>query len=254
MRKYVSDNLLNLVSIFIGVVGSIIGVVLYYRSKRIRFPAYVDAWRTRIVDKRTTNTPGLQVLHDGQAITGKDVTSLIVYFWNGGREPIRKADVLRQYAFFLGEDGTMLHADIVRSTRSECGIKILFPHPMTNRIALEFDALEYGDGVAVQLIFSGEPETPIVMDGTCIGAETIRNATADYKAGRFRIGKSSPRITNALAPLFLGVSIGVRTFTNHSYFDGGLGAAMALIGVFNLVPIIKSYGMAYYGSLKRLTK
>jgi len=188
MAQYLNGPWINLTSLlfgFIGAIGVVLAIFFYYKGIRVPIPAYINAWRTRIVDKSTSATPGLQVLHDGIPIAGKDVTSATVYVWNAGRASIRKVDVLRPYAFCLGEDGTLLHANILKATRQECGISISFSEPLSNRIALNFDVLEYGDGAAVQLIFAGLSETPISMAGVCVGAETIKDATQEYRANHF---------------------------------------------------------------------
>jgi hypothetical protein len=251
MLKFATDNLVGLIGILIGV---LVAAYTYYRSVKERIPAYVVPWRTRIVDKRLVSAPSLQLLYDGQPITGQDITSATVYFWNGGREPIRKADVMREYAFYLGEDGKLLHANILKATRTECGISVVLPVPATNRVALNFDVLEYGDGVGVQLIFSGDPDTPIDMAGVCVGAEKIRNATRDYRSNSFQHEQFFPRTSLSLFMALAGITVVVISFRAGDWPQVGVGLLLATLGLFGLFAILRSSKGSYYASLKRLAE
>jgi len=273
MEKYIADNWLGLTGLVVGVFGVMVGIVLYYRAKRIRLPAFVvHPLRTRIVDKRTINAPNLQVLHNGQPITGQNVTSVTIYFWNGGRQPISGTDVKQEYRISLGEgeDTTLIHANILKVTRPVCASRIVFAEPMGNRVAIAFDFLEYGDGVAVQLFFIGNPNVPIHVTGVCLDSEVPKNATHDYTSNRFD-GTKGMLSGFLLGPLLVAFAVllgyGVlNSLVRDVKSDHGWSVVwemagiiiatifiliLGLVGAYGLSESLRRFG-SYYGSFKRL--
>lgn len=256
MAQYINGPWINLTSLLVGVIGIVVGAAVsaffYYRSIRIPIPAYVDAWRTRIVDKSTSATPGLQVLHNGAPIVGQDVTSATFYFWNAGRAPIRKADILRPYAFYLGEDGTLLHANVLRATRQECGISISFPEPPSHKVDFNFDVLEYRDGAAVQIIFTGVPETPISLAGVCVGAETIKDATTEYRNNQFNYDIWKKGTFVGLG-MFVMALVAIIALVREGSFIGAVPVLfIGALGLWGFVASFRIKAGSYNSSLQRL--
>jgi hypothetical protein len=166
-----------------GFIGTALGVVLsiyfYRRSIQRPIPTFaIDPLRVRIVDKSNASVSGLEVLHNGHPVNDKNVTATTVYFWNDGRLPLRRTDVLTPYSLWLNEDCEILDCRVVKISRAVCN-----PHVenVGIQVKLAFDVLEDIDAVAVQVIHAGVPETGIEFGGVAVGAATPKRFAANHR-------------------------------------------------------------------------
>jgi hypothetical protein len=165
---------------FIGTsIGIVLSVVFYRRSVQEPIPTYAaHPLRVRLVDKTRMKLSGLEVSHNGIPLGGANVTATTVYFWNNGRLPIRKSDVLEPFVIELDEHSEVLDCHLVKKTREACGFHLesLDSIKVTNYVRLEFSIIEHGDGVAIQIVHTGNPEGKIRMKGACVGAKELKKA------------------------------------------------------------------------------
>jgi hypothetical protein len=148
----------------------ILAIYFYFRSIHRPVPAYsVHPLRVKIVDNTRLTAPGLEVLHSGQSLGDQNVTAATLYFWNHGRGPIRKSDVLTPFTVDLNESAQVLDCQIVNSTGAVCGFGVS-PDKSSKRVLISFDIVEHTDAVGIQIIFTGDANTAIQVNGACVGA------------------------------------------------------------------------------------
>ena len=94
---------------FLPYVGPLIGLTglslaLYFHAQSVqeRTPLYYVGPRATIVDSSIATPSPLQVLYKGHPVGDANVVATVVYFWNGGKLPIKAEDVLEPLSIDLG--------------------------------------------------------------------------------------------------------------------------------------------------------
>lgn len=186
MQNFTFETWLNIVSVSVGLIGVALACYFYRRSILKPVPVYgTHPLRARIVNESEMKTRGFSVLYDGRPIES-NVTATTLYFWNEGRMPIRKADVLRAFTITPAEESTFLQWQIVSVSREACGFS-LSPSPSSgmgnaSKLVITFDVMEEGDGVAIQIIHAGDPDADLSLSGVSIGARSLARNDLDLTA------------------------------------------------------------------------
>lgn len=98
-----------------------------------------------------------------------------MYFWNAGRGPIRKNDILVPYTLHLDQRCLcILDATIIKKSRNVCrfGLEV---DQWIGETKIYFDVMESGDEVAIQVTYAGGPSFKLHMTGEAVGARTLRS-------------------------------------------------------------------------------
>ena len=165
---------LSVGSVTIGVIGIVLAVFFYRRSIQKPVPTYgIPPFGVRIVNSSQMRASGLEVLHDGHPIGDRDVMAVTLFFWNEGRTPIRRADVLEPYAIAVRGRIDVLDYRMSKATREVCGFscgEVLRGEEWTF-LKLNFDIIEQSDGAAFQIVYAGDLTAPILLRGVSVGAQ-----------------------------------------------------------------------------------
>lgn len=159
----------------LGLAAAIAGVVAAYYFYRVsvqeRVPTFlIDPITATIIDSSGPNLSDLTVLFKGKPVGQRNVAAVRIYFWNAGRMPIRRADVLKPVQCVLRADAEILEARVLKSSRDVTGFKIIpSANPTENRVTFDFDILEKDDGAAIQVIYAGPPRPGIHFEGVLVG-------------------------------------------------------------------------------------
>ena len=168
-------NYFNVVCGIVTLASFAFGIYWYVQSKQERAPAYyVSPTRARIVDTSVPAPPQLQVLYKGKDLNA-NLSAVIVYFWNNGKLPIKAEDVLEPMKIELDPLCGIIDARILKVSRAVTGFgKGEISDTMKNELPLSFRILEHNDGAAIQIIFSGKPDTSVSLKGVVMGAKAPR--------------------------------------------------------------------------------
>jgi hypothetical protein len=176
----------------IGLVG--ISLALYFHAQAVqeRTPTYyVSPQRAVIVDATAPGLSELQILHRGQPV-GNSVVAVTLYFWNDGRLPIRRADVLEPVAVQIAAGAEILEARIQKVSRPVVKFSTgEVPSDARNFLPIDFEILEKGDGAALQMIYAGTPDARIDVTGTIVGAGDPRILSTSTSSQFFK--RSDPK-------------------------------------------------------------
>src|SRR2546427_3066211 len=163
----ISDRALSISGILIGLTGVIAAYYFYRQSVQERIPTFlIDPVRATIIDSSGPKLSDLSVLYRGKTVGDRSVTAVRVYFWNAGRMPIRKSDVLKPIECIFSDGAEVLDYRLLRSSRNITGIRLSPGLGSPNdRLAIDFDILEKDDGGAIQVIYAGPQGAAIHFDG-----------------------------------------------------------------------------------------
>lgn len=103
----------------------------------------------------------IEIRYEGEPVPR--VTRTLVFFWNSGRESIRSEDV-REPVLLHIDEGSLLRATLIRSTRDEIKARLSAPGP--SEVVLEFSHLDRGDGCCVEVLHTGP-------DPMCVSLKTV---------------------------------------------------------------------------------
>ncbi len=143
---------------------------LYLGIKERKPTFYVDPVRTTILDKtHAANAPLLLLKANGDTIKA-DVTSVYFYFFNQGKETIKRQNVYSPVRISLSDSAKILDFKILKSARAVSGISLKYDST-SNSLMIDFNALEHEDGIAAQLIMEGTKNATLSVSGGIDGVK-----------------------------------------------------------------------------------
>ena len=146
---------------------------LYIGIKERRPTFYVDPIRTTILDKTHAANAPLRLLKANGDTIQADVTSVYFYFFNQGKETIKKENIYSPLKVTLSDNTQILDFKVLRNARAVSGIELKYDSA-TGSLIIDFNALEQDDGLAAQVIFEGKKEAVVSISGGIDGVKSCR--------------------------------------------------------------------------------
>jgi hypothetical protein len=158
----------SIISIVITIV---FGYYFLYVGIRERKPTfYVDPTRTTILDKENAaKAPLLLLKSNGDTITS-DVTSVYFYFFNQGEETIKKENIYSPLKVVLSDHAEILDYKVLKVSRPVSGIEVT-RDTLGHTLNIDLKALENSDGFVGQIIFEGNKNASISLEGGIDGVK-----------------------------------------------------------------------------------
>jgi hypothetical protein len=129
---------------------------------------------SRMAVADSAKLPTFEIKNKGRVVAGP-VWFADFAVWNQGRAPISDRDVLRSMKIDLGENTTIYDSAVVKSSRSECGLKVA-PGDLSSTV-VTWKILEEGDGGIIRITYSGKGDARV--DGSLIGQHSISMSERD---------------------------------------------------------------------------
>lgn len=158
----------SLISIAITIVFGYYFLYIGIRERRPTF--YLDPIRTTILDKTHAANAPLRLLKANGDTIQSDVTSVYFYFFNQGKETIKRENVYAPIKIYLSEGAKILDFKILKSARPVSGINLTYDST-SQSLLIDFKALEQDDGLAAQLIFEGKRDASVNISGGIDGVK-----------------------------------------------------------------------------------
>jgi hypothetical protein len=158
----------SMISIAITIV---FGYYFLYIGNRERKPTfYLDPIRTTILDKKNAGSAPLQLLKANGDTIKSDVTSVYFYFFNQGAETIKQENIYSPLKIVMGERTEILDFKILKVARPVSGISLRLD-TVSRSLQIDFKALEKDDGFVGQIIFEGNKNASILLEGGVDGVK-----------------------------------------------------------------------------------
>lgn len=175
--SWIRVNWLSVLGVVIGLLGVGFSFYFYKLSEKEREPVFlVDPYRSIIVEANTIKDFPLKVVdRDGRNVE-KDITSVRFYFWNEGRETIKKSEILKPLKITIASpDVEVIGYKILSSSRADIVQPVLSLESGSNNVLnVSFDILEKDDGFSAQIIFAGSPNAAVELKGTIEGVKGLK--------------------------------------------------------------------------------
>jgi len=187
LQRIAQNPLVTLLSLALGVIGIILALVFYLKSRKLKVARYEVLSRT-IVEDLTAKLDGLEVRY--QQVPQQRITVSRVFVWNEGTDTIDTADLtpIDPLRVEFSEGAELLDARIVFQTYPANQVRINVPalpseSKTPTNLNISFDYLDHSDGAIVQLVHTGARSHKIVVKGKIKGSEPIQRVTSPaYRA------------------------------------------------------------------------
>jgi hypothetical protein len=167
MKDFINNNLYNLLGITTGVIGVILAIVFYIKSKKIKKPFY-SLSSFCLVNERFADNPDIKIKFKDESIETLTVTKVAI--WNGGRDTINKSDIPLNTGIKVHTTNgiTIYCADIIYNSDTANNFSLIHDNSK-NEIIIDFDYFDYDQGVIIKIFHSGTSSKNINLTGKVKG-------------------------------------------------------------------------------------
>lgn len=178
---------------FIGLLGIFTAYIFYIKGKKEPAPWYsIHPLRVHIVDTGQAEIQGLEIRHNGNLRSDKNITATTVFLGNRGSAALRRNDILEPLVIKFPDESEILEARIVKVSRQLCGFSIEKAQTCPTEVKISFNIAEKFDGAQIQIIHSGAPDASITFTGTFVGCAFLER---DYNSiGQSALSKILPSV------------------------------------------------------------
>jgi hypothetical protein len=151
----------------------IIGVMSssYFTSLETRkLTFYVNPAKAAIVS--TDKSDKLKVYFEGKLLE-RNVTAVNIAFWNAGKTPIKKDEVLEKLEFRTPKNVPILEVKLTKVSRDVVGLEIDRTKLPEGILPLSWKILEKNDGAVIQVIYAGTANDELSAHSVILGQEQI---------------------------------------------------------------------------------
>jgi hypothetical protein len=184
-RGYKSTEISDGLSLAFGILGVLLGIFFYIRSKREKLPCY-SIYSRNIIREYVSSIENLEIKYSGQKI--KNLTISRIVFWNKGKEVINWNDNVESAPLSIRvRDGyEILGSEIIVSNESTNMFSFVKATDKT-AINVKFDYISKDNGFIAIVYHTGKYDDDIEICGKIKGA---------YKIGRIDVDTLNGRIDN----------------------------------------------------------
>jgi hypothetical protein len=151
----------------------------------------VNPVRTTVV--KAGQASRLKVSLEARELTN-DITALQVAFWNAGKRPIRRGEILEPIVLSTGSGHPILEGTLRKSSRQVTQIALGAARVTNGDLGVSWDILESADGGVLQLIYEGDTSVPLQIRGIVEGQRSIRVRTPPQRIPTPERGHASASI------------------------------------------------------------
>jgi|WetSurMetagenome_2_1015567.scaffolds.fasta_scaffold167094_2 hypothetical protein len=231
-----NNYVINIIFIILALIGYILSIVFYLRSRKIKKPCYKFA-KSELIQSYVNSIEGLEIFFDNNKIDNLSLTSLA--FWNEGNEVINGADVAikNKLKVIANEDVSILTTklDIIENPSNNFTINFSKEEKI---VLIDFDFVGQYEGIILKLYHSGDTKTPFRFEGEIKGVKIIQK---DYLSTPIYVKKLYIMYLLYILPIMLS-GILVSAFFANNYRNYALGYfILAMISAIFLVFYLKYY-------------
>jgi hypothetical protein len=174
MLVFFSNPVVGIIGWLATILGLVLTVYFYIEAKETRqLTYYLNPVKAALV--RSGQASRLSTTFDNKPIKG-DITAAQVALWNQGKLAIKKQDMLKPVVLYTENNAPILEATIRKSSRDVTGLSLATEQLQQGRVGISWDILERNDGCVIQLIYAGNPDLNLSIDGVIEGQPQLEQA------------------------------------------------------------------------------
>jgi hypothetical protein len=235
-----TDTELAVVLALAGTIAAVVvGWFFYWLGKKERRPLYTVVGNTVV---RADEDRHIEVLFKGESVPV--VTRSAVAFWNAGREPIRRADLVGTHPLQakLPTDVRVLDVNVLATTRPQ--IDFDWVSETDRNVGIDFSFLNRRDGGVIEILHTGMDPFEVKVEGAIVGVDGNPQRIVDEPSGATSVGLT---LTGALlgvlaatVPSILGLTSSILGLTSRSRQYNPIAASVVgvVVGVVLVVWLV----------------
>jgi len=167
----------NFLSTAIGVLGIIFGFWLYHLGQERREPFYLAKESVQIFDS-TASSPTIRLTDKSGATVDDSVYVVEASIWNAGKKPIEPSDVRIPLRINLAGARRILDFGVVAQNQPQISdVRVSLAKDSSNSLDMDFKHLDPGLGVRIKIVYAGQDDPEVALQGAIVGA-TIKDGTS----------------------------------------------------------------------------
>ncbi len=155
-------------SFFIAITGIGVSLFLYFLSIKKPEPVYIVKKEPSIIYDKTHVGSRISLQVNGKTVVNENVYITTLVLWNKGRKTIETSDVGRK--FYVKGNGNTEILDIKITKQKLEGIAGFKLIKSGNAYQINWDRFESGFGVEIQIVYSGDVNSKVFIDGYVTGS------------------------------------------------------------------------------------
>lgn len=171
LEKLMNNPIAWLILSLISVVSFVFGIYTWVAGKKKK-EISISQESYELIRAGKKQIPKLDVIYDGVNVDNLTVTS--IYIWNSGNDVINTSDIVHTKKFTISscENTNILDAYIIREVDESNKFRIVSMD--RNRMTIDFDYIDQGEGCLVQLFHTGSSQA-LCFDCKIKGGKKIRH-------------------------------------------------------------------------------
>jgi hypothetical protein len=203
-----ADRWIALVSLMITIAAILFSIWAYRRGEKRRIPTVVTSAPGKLIEPTLNRIDGFSITHKEKPVAANGISLLSVFFWNDGQLPLQSSEVISPYRVIFPKDVRVLDLALTNTTRSNLGIEAkVVSTDEYDSIMISFSVLEPGDGLKLQVIFDGPPNSEITFSGSCLGSAKLKVLSPDGRYFSDRAKRLAEIFQSSLALLIVAISL-----------------------------------------------
>lgn len=161
----------NLVSFIIALIGIILSIYFFQKSKKNKKPIYLN--RTiNLVKENIHKIDTVQITYNNAPISNLSITKIA--FWNDGRETINSSDIAQNdnIKVNISDEFQILDAEIIYQKKPSNDFRIKVNEDFKT-INIEFDYFDFEEGIVLQVYHTGNDSSDLHISGTVKSVKNI---------------------------------------------------------------------------------
>ena len=166
------DTILSLVGLIFGIIGIVLAIIFYLKSKKNKTPYYLIKSFNIISESLGNKIKDIEILLKGEKISNLTVSKIVL--WNGGNETINRIDIPDSTKFKIRTKEMIKIYDIEIIDNSDSAINCSIIS-VPNEHILDFDFLDPNQGFIIKVTHSGINSDDLIISGRVKGGFSLFN-------------------------------------------------------------------------------
>ncbi len=180
LKKFVTQNWISIPTTAIAIVSFIFTVYFYRKSTYERIPVFrSDPIGIEILNADRISEAPIKVIRakDNSEITS-NLFAIRFSFWNSGRKPIENQDIRRSIRVELDDPEVEIMESKVIKSSDDINFRLTRdPSNPDRSVLIDFTILEKNEGATCQIIYGGDSQADLTIDGRIKEADGILTST-----------------------------------------------------------------------------
>jgi len=230
LLHYIKENIFNLISILIGILGIILAAVFYFKTRKVKRPVY-SLMSFKLLSAELKKVENIEIKYLGKEI--KNLTASKFAFWNGGRDTIDNSDIPESSKLTIKakEDVIIYGAEIIYVSDDANQVQLI-KQKGKNEFKVLFDYLDYCQGGIIKILHSGDSSNDLIITGKVKG-------TGNYKESEEKPNKEAPLPTQITCAIISIITI-VGGIFSKKYFWKIFLISIGLLFAYALIKSLKN--------------